>query len=94
MTPPPTLLDGARVLWWAWSGERPFGELWGAPEPERWVHGFAVCRYDGAREVYRFSCTASWQVVQDSLHDDEDEAKAAVPTNYDASRVVWRRAGA
>ena len=79
-------------MWWAWSGDTPFGELHGAPEAECWVHGFAVARYpDAEREYYRFSCTADWEVMNDSVHETEEEAKSAIPSNYDAARVVWMR---
>jgi hypothetical protein len=84
------MLDGARVLWWAWSGETPFGELYGAEEEDRWVHGLAVCRYDSG-EIYRFSCNRRWDVVQDMDHATEDDAKASIPGNYDAARVRWQR---
>jgi hypothetical protein len=87
--PPPTL-DGARVLWWAWAGEEPFGELPGADGEDRLVFGFAVCR-DDTGELYRFTCSGHWQVVQDMDHQDEDEAKADIAAHYDASRVVWQR---
>ncbi|AWM36508.1 hypothetical protein GobsT_56840 [Gemmata obscuriglobus] len=87
MSPPP-LLDGARVLWWAWAGDVPFGQLPGAEGDNRFVYGFAVCRYDGGR-WYRFTCNKHWEVVQDMDHDDEEEAKADIPTQYDASRVAW-----
>jgi len=90
MSRPPERLDGARVMWWAWAGDRPFGEVYGAPEERRWVWGMAVCRYEGG-EVYRFSCNEKWEVVQDSDHANEEEAKAGVPGNYDDSRVRWVR---
>jgi len=81
-------LDGAKVLWWAWSGETPFGELIGAEGEDRWVHGFAVCQYEKG-SIYRFTCNKRWDVMQDSDHDTEAEAKAAIPSNYDASKVEW-----
>ena len=90
MPAPPNELDGARVLWWAWSGEEPFGELFGAQDEDRYVYGFAVCTYDN-EQFYRFSCSGSWDVVQDSVHDTEEEAKVSIPTNYDASKVRWSR---
>ena len=86
--PPPTL-DGARVLWWAWSGEIPFGVLPGAEGDDRFVFGFAVCKYEGGR-FYRFSCNRHWQVVQDMDHWSEEEAKADIPDQYDAALVVWQ----
>jgi hypothetical protein len=87
--PPPTL-DGARVLWWAWAGEVPFGELPGAEGEDHLIYGFAVCRYDSG-EIYRFTCTKDWHVVQDMDHEDEEAAKADIPSQYDVSRVVWQR---
>jgi hypothetical protein len=83
-------LDGARVLWWAWSGEVPFGELPGAKGDDRLVYGFAVCRY-ASGQFYRFTCNKHWQVVQDMDHSSEAEARADIPSQYDAARVVWQR---
>ena len=91
---PPAQLDGADVLWWAWSGREPFGELCNASERERWVFGFAVCRYGGSYNYCRFSCNEKWQVVNDSMHADKAAAKAAIPSNYDAGRVAWQSFGA
>lgn len=90
MSMSPPMLDGAHVLWWAWAGNEPFGELPGAKGDDRLVFGFAVCRYDTG-ELYRFTCNRHWQVVQDMDHQDENEAKADIPAQYDASRVVWQR---
>jgi hypothetical protein len=39
MSMPPPTLDGARVLWWAWSGELPFGELPGAEGDDGLIFG-------------------------------------------------------
>jgi hypothetical protein len=85
--PPPPSIDKARVLWWAWAGDEPFGlcsniEVW----------GFAVCQYEPGA-VYRFSCDRNWETVNDSLHDDEEDAKAAVPANYHAAlaRIRWHK---
>jgi hypothetical protein len=55
------------------------------------IFGFAVCRYDQSGALYRFTCNKHWQVVQDADHRDEEETKAAIPGQYDASRVVWQR---
>jgi hypothetical protein len=90
MNCPPPILDGAQVLWWAWSGDTAFGELYGAEEDDRAVHGFAVCRYDTG-QIYRFSCNRNWEVVQDMDHATEVDAKASIPINYDATRVRWQR---
>lgn len=49
---PPDQLDGAKVMKWAWSGDRPFG-LVGEIE----IYGLAICRYDDSAEVYRLAVT-------------------------------------
>ena len=85
------MIDNARVLWWAWAGDEPFGFC-----GDTAVYGFAVCRYDRGGPVYRFSCDRDWETVNDSDHDDEDDAKRSIPANYvsSADRVVWQKAGA
>jgi len=85
---PPPILDGAKVLWWAWSGENPFGILEGAEGDDRFVHGFAVCQYESG-SIYRFTCNKHWEVVQDADYASVEKAKAGIPLNYDASRVKW-----
>jgi hypothetical protein len=90
MSTPPSILDGAQVLWWACSGEIAFGEVPGAEADNRLIYGFAVCRYDRG-EIYRFTCNRHWEVVQDMDHADEEEAKANLQSQYDVSRVVWQR---
>lgn len=89
MSIPPPFLDDAKVLWWAWSGEVPFGKLQGEGDAIA-IHGFAICRYDSG-EIYRFTCDKAWNVVQDSDHDSEETAKAEIPAQYDLSRIVWQR---
>ena len=93
LVPPSPSSDGARVLWWAWAGDVPFGQLPGAEGDNCFVYGFAVCQYDGGR-CSRFTCNRHWEVVQDMDHDGEEEAKTDIPAQYDARRVVWHRYGA
>ena len=90
MNKPPPMLDGARVLWWTWSGDVPFGELPGAADEDRLIFGFAVCQYDSGA-IYRFTCNKQWQVVQDMDHDNEEDAKADILMQYDVSRVMWQK---
>ena len=87
---PPQVLDGARVLWWAWAGEVPFGELPGTQGDDLRVYGFAVCQY-ATGQLYRFTCNKHWEVMQDMDHSNEEDAKADIPGQYDADRVVWHR---
>ena len=88
MTPPPHL-DGARVLAWAWS-DLPFGHV--ASEDGAGpiaIHGLAVCQYAGEARVYRFSCDARWETLQDEVYPSEDEARAQLPAQYRAVAAVW-----
>ncbi len=89
MSSPPPTIDGARVLWWAWAGDQPFGTS-GDIE----VFGFAICQYESG-SLYRFSCDRNWETVNDSDHCDVEEAKAQIPQNYSAAadRIHWQSAG-
>lgn len=89
MNRPPPIIDNARVLWWAWAGDEPFGFCGDVA-----VYGFVVCRYD-LGEMYRFSCNRDWETINDSVHEDEEEAMASIPVNYlaSASRIQWHKMG-
>ena len=89
MKPPPPMIDHARVLWWAWSGDEPFGFCGDVA-----VYGLAVVRYDSG-EVYRFSCDHHWETVNDSHAHDEETAKRSTPVNYlrSGQQIVWKKAG-
>ena len=90
---PPSHIDGARLLAWAWS-DLPFGhvasEAGAAPIA---IHGLALCQYAGATGVYRFSCDAQWEAVQDEVYDSADEARQQLPAQYRAVAATWHRAG-
>ena len=89
MSHPPPTLDNAEVLFWAWSGERPFGVM---PDGEAGtqVFGCAVCRYANSGETYRFSCDQSWNVVQDEpCGRVDDPYLVRLPHQYDTREVVW-----
>lgn len=85
---PPTEIDGARVIEWAWSGDQPFGEVPGADSPE--IFGLAIATYDD-REFYRFSCDRDWETQQDWLYDSVDEAKRLLPDQYRLVEANWTR---
>ena len=86
---PPSHLDGARVLAWAWS-DLPFGHVaaedGAAPIA---IHGLAVCRYADEAQVYRFSCDAQWETLQDDVYASVDEAREQLPAQCRAVAVVW-----
>ncbi|MES2696431.1 MAG: hypothetical protein V4773_23375 [Verrucomicrobiota bacterium] len=85
---PPSSLDGAQILEWAWSGERPFGIVSGGDEVEA-VFGLAIARYEKSEFVYRFSCNASWEVVQDATYASPEEAKKLLPMQYREVLAHW-----
>lgn len=83
---PPSKIDGARVVEWAWSGDLPFGEVPGAGSSL--IFGLAIATYDD-HEFYRFSCDRAWKTQQDAVYDSVVEAKAHVPNQYRNSEIVW-----
>jgi len=89
---PPNLIDGARVLEWAWSDE-PFGEL---PNEDGTaallIHGLALCRYENSTEIYRFSCDATWECAQDDKYDSIEDAKTHLPQQYRRIPAIWIQA--
>ena len=84
---PPDLLDGARIVEWAWSGSIPFGEVPGADSPE--IYGLAIATYDGIR-FYRFSCDQNWNTTQDAVYDSVAEAKHQLPEQYRNVKIYWQ----
>ena len=88
---PPTHLDGARVLVWAWS-DLPFGHV--ASEDGAGpiaIHGLAVCRYGDEARAYRFSCNAHWETLQDEVYASVDEAREWLPAQYRAVAATWKQ---
>lgn len=88
---PPTHLDNAKVLQWAWSGKEPFGQLTDENGQNAIkIYGFAICQYEDSKEIYRFSCTKKWEVVQDMDYDSVEEAKNGLPKQYQTADIVWQ----
>ena len=89
---PPSTIDGAVVLEWAWS-DLPFGQV---PSEEMAVavaiHGLAVCQYPDSSTIYRFSCNANWETEQDTEYPSVADAKALLPTQYRHAPVCWQKA--
>lgn len=77
-------LDGAKVIKWAWSGDKPFGFV-----GEIEIYGLAICRYNGSADVYRLSCDKDWEVQQDGLYDSIDEAVKQLPDQYKLVIATW-----
>jgi hypothetical protein len=89
---PPSHIDGALVLEWAWS-DRPFGHVsFDDGSVAATIHGLAICQYPDSRVVYRFSCNANWETEQDMDYSSSAAAKASLPEQYQQSPVTWKKA--
>ncbi|MFN8335603.1 MAG: hypothetical protein U0U09_10770 [Cyclobacteriaceae bacterium] len=88
---PPDELDGAKVVTWAWSGNKPFGFIPIADSNDSIeVFGLAICQYDDSYSVYRFSCDKDWEVQQDEEYESVDDALRQLPDQYKLVTAKWR----
>lgn len=86
---PPHQLDGAKVLYWAWSGNQPFGDMPftdGSVASE--IYGFAISIYDGGT-IYWFSCDRQWEVQNDDPYTTPQQAMEANYPQYSNRPVHW-----
>ena len=85
----PDELDGAKVLYWAWSGDEPFFVMPFSDGPGGIeIFGLAVCQYNNGA-TYRFSCNADWEVENDSPYDIEQAL--GLSAQYDITKVDWHK---
>lgn len=90
---PPTQLDGAKVLKWAWSGNMPFGYMPIQDTEEKIsIYGLAVCTYENSGIFYLFSCDENWEVINDSFYDTIEQAIERLPNQYKKVVAVWKNA--
>ncbi len=90
MNKPPEIIDNAKVLFWAWSGEKPFGIVHyedGSIAAE--IYGLAICQYNDSDTVYRFSCNKKWETEQDGEYRSVKEAQEKLPDQYRNVPVQW-----
>lgn len=77
------------VLWWAWSGEEPFGVVLredDAPSPIG-IHGIAICATP--HSVGQAFCDRNWE-IQDSVPCDSIEAaRQSIPERYKNAPINW-----
>ena len=91
MKEPPDQLDGAKVLYWAWSGDDPFFVMpysdgsGGIP-----IYGLAVCQYKSGA-IYRFSCSYEWEVENDSDRETIEDAMSGASGQHDIATVEWQK---
>ncbi len=76
------------MLEWAWSGDVPFGEInYQDGEIAATIYGLAICQYENANKIYRFSCDKNWETGQDSEYASIEEAKEELPEQYKAAEA-------
>jgi hypothetical protein len=86
---PPALIDGARVLAWAWS-DKPFGFVKeGYGKPGVAIHGLAIVQYHADAKVYRLSCDMHWECVADFDYDSVEQAQMELSQQYGCAEVQW-----
>ncbi len=90
MSKPPETIDNAEVLYWAWSGDVPFGVVNytdGSIAAE--IFGLAICQYKESSTIYRFSCDKEWETEHDSDYRSIEEAMDQLPEQYQKVAVKW-----
>lgn len=86
---PPDELDGADVILWAFSSRIPFFIMkYSDGTPYKPIHGFAICRYKGEKQYYRFSCDIAWNVENDQVFDSIEEAIKAA-NDMSMQLITW-----
>jgi hypothetical protein len=87
---PPSHLDNAKVIEWAWSANEPFGYTDNKHDTNRGViYGLAICKYEDSESVYCFSCDRNWKVVQTSFYDTVDNAIKQLTEQYKNVIANW-----
>ena len=88
---PPDELDGADVILWAVSSPIPFFIMkYSDGTPHKPIYGFAICRYKGEKQYYKFSCDIMWNVENDQVFDSIEEAVKAA-TDMSTQLIMWNK---
>ena len=89
---PPDKLDGAKVIKWAWSGDKPFGlvPIIDNGSDSIAIYGLSICQYDDSSDYYRFSCDKDWEVQQDKDYKSVDDAIRQLPDQYKFVVAQWQ----
>src|SRR6266850_6954187 len=90
---PPTELDGARVVTFAvLEGIKPSGRTIHRSQnvilpPPR---ALAICQYPDDNGWYLFYCDGHWNVLADTFHTSEAEAKQQAEFEFNGVGSLWR----
>ena len=91
MTPPPSTLDGAEVLFW-FSRNTPIYFI-KEGESEHPITAMAICRYGkniaSDEKYYLFKCDVDWNVIMDMDYRSVEEAMAAA-TQWHIHLSEWQ----
>jgi hypothetical protein len=93
MEPPPVMIDGARVLWWAETAGIAKTDACTFREGNRVqasFAGLAIARYGGASDCYLFLCDEDWETQNDTDHGTVDEAREFAESLYPGISNRWR----
>jgi hypothetical protein len=93
MEQPPTMIDGARVLWWADTAGIHKTDACTFREGNRvqaLFAGLAIAQYDGASDCYLFLCDQKWETQNDNDHRTIDEAREFAESLYPGISNRWR----
>ncbi len=92
MKKPESTIDGANVLYWAWSGNSPFGWLGTSSSPTMIpIFGLAIAQYDNSAVIYRFSCNEYWETRQDGVYETIEDAMKYLPKQYREVPAKWQK---
>ncbi|NTV37190.1 MAG: hypothetical protein HGA53_09565 [Anaerolineaceae bacterium] len=88
---PPDELDGAEVILWAFTPQKPFFIMvYSDGTPYKPIHGFAICRYKGESQYYKFSCDIEWNVENDMDCDSIEEA-VKIANDMTIEPITWNK---
>lgn len=90
MNKPEKEIDGAKVLYWAWSGATPFGFVGAPNDPTASkIFGLAICQYEKTGRIYCFSCNKYWETEQDAPYNSVEQAIENLPDQYKNVPAEW-----
>jgi hypothetical protein len=93
MKPPPPVIDGARVLWWADTAGIARTDACTFREGDRDQTSFAalaIARDDDASGCYLFLCDDQWETQNDTDHRTIEEARGFADSLYPGIANRWK----
>ena len=85
----PMEFEGAKLMYYADSGRRPFGLSQMPGGTGRKIKYLAVAQHSGKSGTYLFACADNWQVVGDLFYHSIEEAKLDAERFYQTGPLSW-----